>query len=1170
MIKKLLFAALSICLPSMLIADPIDYETAKKLALSCVSVGNEPTLVKKALRSEAKSRTLSEKVKSTSPYYIFSRGENKGFVIVSGDDCLPKILGYTENGNFDEKTLPPHLLNWLNHYGNLIEEAQFKGENVSRDTESRAPERNVLKANKVNVDPLVTAHWHQSGPYNNLCPFLKGTANRAVTGCVATAGAQIIYYYRKDNPSTLLATTPTYTYGDAPVTVSYPAGTPMKWDLMLDSYNGSRPAEYDDAVATFNAALGAATWLTYGSSTAGQISDLVNTFNSYFRASSVCLYKDGQSQSTWENLIYNELISQRPIVYSGVHPSSGGHAVVLDGYQASTNLYHFNFGWGGQGDGWYTVDDETGMNGFVSYQGMVYKIMPKKKNVSVEMDSPKSFYVNRTNEVKLRVENNGTLAFSGVYLFMNTNGKKPTSLSSAKDKDEETIFVPNGESVDVVLNCKPVLDKTCYIWVTDDNLNVFAVDTVETEIPKSKLTLQSMELMSSSDVENHGGKDYEVVYNSSKVTCDIEMSNNGDVDYEGSPRLAIYSSADGGNTFEYVGYKTGKLIVGAGESAKFSVNVANTSSCPIEVGKLYYGVMVNPIPSVQTEDTLAYANNDTIVRFTLKENDLVVDSYQNGCLKMKGTWDYNEFISISNKVAYKSATSFDLTEVERIGNIPVFEENPNALFYVSADELPKGKNVVNIDNSQCAELELIAGYDFVPKSNMKVENFSINIAQIPNRWYLFTSPCDLPVAPGMIARQIDKHTTILGINGKTTNVEMMAAGKTYLLITSSDRRQVLTAKNVEIVESPTENVDPSVIGTYVNSVTPAGALLVDEAGEYFEIVEEGTNYEAFRGCFVDEKVTRNFKTHSSLTLDPKYILLGQSIQTSYDVLEQYSEIVTTDACKELYDSIMTAEEVFSEMSITKANDVGKYADSLLAWTEDYKKKLDTNGAETEIDVTSFIVNPSFETGNLNGWTADNKTVAQVRSASNLYYKGVGSDGDYLLCNLQTSDSTGVSISQTITGLVPGTYRLSAMLGTDYGKTVTMFAGDKKVSVGAHDFGLFYLNKAVIDNIEVGDDGKLLIGVEAGDWYKADDFRLVCVKLADDNISDAIVGVTNEQDGLSISSNDDNITISTLAGTHVAIYSITGVKVWSGHVYGTEVLQMPSGIYLVNGKKVVVR
>ena len=80
----------------------------------------------------------------------------------------------------------------------MIEEAQFKGENVSRDTESRAPERNVLKANKVNVDPLVTAHWHQSGPYNNLCPFLKGTTNRAVTGCVATAGAQIIYYYRKD------------------------------------------------------------------------------------------------------------------------------------------------------------------------------------------------------------------------------------------------------------------------------------------------------------------------------------------------------------------------------------------------------------------------------------------------------------------------------------------------------------------------------------------------------------------------------------------------------------------------------------------------------------------------------------------------------------------------------------------------------------------------------------------------------------------------------------------------------------------------------------------------------------------------------------------------------------------------------------------------------------
>ena len=309
---------MSLCISATMIAGPIDLEKAKSLAASFMPVSTDPVLVKTAVRNEAKSRTLDEKTKSAAPYYIFSRGENQGFVIVSGDDCLPEILGYTESGNFDEELLPPHLLGWLDHYANLIEEAQANGVNTPNEARTRSSiEPNVRTADaRVNIDPLVTAHWHQSGPYNNRCPYLTGTTNRAVTGCVATAAAQVIYYWRKDNPATLLATTPTYGYGDAPVTVSYPKGTPMKWELMLDNYNGSRPAEYDDAVATFNAAVGAGTWLTYGSSTSGQISDLVNTFNSYFRMSSTCLYKDGQSQTAWENLIYTELIAGRPIVYN--------------------------------------------------------------------------------------------------------------------------------------------------------------------------------------------------------------------------------------------------------------------------------------------------------------------------------------------------------------------------------------------------------------------------------------------------------------------------------------------------------------------------------------------------------------------------------------------------------------------------------------------------------------------------------------------------------------------------------------------------------------------------------------------------------------------------------------------------------------------------------------
>ena len=239
--KKFLLGFMSALVSATMMADPIDMEKAKSLAISLMPTNAEPVLVKTAVRNEAKSRTLDESVKATAPYYIFSRGENQGFVIVSGDDCLPEILGYTESGDFDEESLPPHLLNWLNHYATLIEDAQAQGANTPNEARTRATiEPTVRTATKVNIDPLVTAHWNQGWPYNNRCPFLKGTTNRSITGCVATAASQVVYYWRKDNPSTLLATTPTYGYGDAPVTESYPAGTPMKWDRPLQRLPPSR------------------------------------------------------------------------------------------------------------------------------------------------------------------------------------------------------------------------------------------------------------------------------------------------------------------------------------------------------------------------------------------------------------------------------------------------------------------------------------------------------------------------------------------------------------------------------------------------------------------------------------------------------------------------------------------------------------------------------------------------------------------------------------------------------------------------------------------------------------------------------------------------------------------------------------------------------------------
>ena len=103
-----LFTSLALTLAAATaVANPVDEQKARQIALDFLPSSQSMTLVAQAQRNLAKSIGLSKEVASTSPYYIYSRGEGQGFVIVAGDDCLPSILGYTESGDFDDSNLPP-------------------------------------------------------------------------------------------------------------------------------------------------------------------------------------------------------------------------------------------------------------------------------------------------------------------------------------------------------------------------------------------------------------------------------------------------------------------------------------------------------------------------------------------------------------------------------------------------------------------------------------------------------------------------------------------------------------------------------------------------------------------------------------------------------------------------------------------------------------------------------------------------------------------------------------------------------------------------------------------------------------------------------------------------------------------------------------------------------
>jgi len=926
-------------------ADPIDAVRAKQIAEAFQLPGHDLTLVKRATRNAAKARKLSARVAATSPYYIYSRGEGQGFVIVAGDDCMPQILGYTDAGDFDEATVPPALQDMLTVWTQQVEDAQIAGTNQP----VMEAKRRAASSGRTSIAPLMTSHWHQNSPYNDQCPFLTGTTNRAVTGCVATAASQILYYWRKDLPSTLQATTPTYGYGDAPVTESVPKGTEMRWDLMRDSYSGGESTASRAAVAEFVFATGAATWLTYGSSTSGNIEKIPNTFSGYFgmRGGAV-YYRDSYTQEYWVQLLYKELQAGRPVMYTGVHSESGGHAVVVHGYQATNDLFYFNFGWGaGNGyDGYYTVDTETGMNGFNGYQSALIGAYPRKWNMTAKINAPNKVYAQRTNTFEVVVENASTLPQSGFYLFAATNKNNPSSLTSAKSSETETV-IAQGKSATFELTCKPTNTKPWYITVTDADLNVLNQIEVVPEVASAELAMHSIVANGSADVEEIDGISYAKFYNN-RAMVTVNVANEGAIDYEGTAKINILVYDEVLGEWVLNGTKSlSNTVIPAHENRDLVFNVSNVSTCPIAAGKRYCAEINSPWKSLVASDSIdtSKAISQKAYFVVTGESDFAINTFEDGILSFTGHWDRYAFETFVKRAAYNSAIAYDLTQVEALSDDidNTMLPSQNALIYVAGQQIFQSPNVVN-ENGVCGNLQLDADYDFQPKAAFSAQQGSLTIGSEIARWYLLTTPFEASVPDGIIARRIDSHKSTGITVSSVTDVDTLEVGHTYLVMSSAYRNRQLTAINegtsVSVLAAPLENADTAVVGIFTSTTIPVGAqLLNDDELQKFVPITEATVVEGLRGYFYDSKLKKQFRAYPSLSLDPAYVTLAKTIQQAYDLLDEYRDSVTINSYNAYADSIHAAEYEFSHRAtttLTTAKLITNYAAHLIELAEDYK------------------------------------------------------------------------------------------------------------------------------------------------------------------------------------------------------------------------------------------
>lgn len=267
-------------------------------------------------------------------FYVVGNNSGNGYVIVSADDRLPEIIGYSDSGNFTLETLPPNMKWWLEEYKHQIESFLSSPEKF----------RSSMPADKPAISPLITTRWNQNDPYNLLCPVDQNTGQTSVTGCVATAMAQVMKYY--SHPPKAVGSREGFSF----------EGTTFDWGSMLDVYTSTATDTQKKAVATLMINCGMSVDMNYASSASGtQTFKVGNALTEYFGYDNSIRYnlRDYCSEEEWENLIYADLAEGHVVLYHGRTPT-GGHAFVCDGY-GGNGFYHFNWGWGGSQDGYFRL-----------------------------------------------------------------------------------------------------------------------------------------------------------------------------------------------------------------------------------------------------------------------------------------------------------------------------------------------------------------------------------------------------------------------------------------------------------------------------------------------------------------------------------------------------------------------------------------------------------------------------------------------------------------------------------------------------------------------------------------------------------------------------------------------------------------------------------------------
>ena len=331
---SLILLAMALPLSAQQVSKEQAFEKAKAFLGKTDNIGT-------AQRRTPRKAPVLQLASSGDKIFIFNDDANGGYVIVSGDERMPEVLGYSSTGHIDPDHIPCNLQMILDDCERKVDELRANpraGKIVSHKVAQQTP-----------IAPLLGATaWDQNWPYNVMCPMMDG--QHCLTGCVATATAQVMYYHKwpakgKGSHS--------YEWNGQTLSADFSQST-YKWSKMTPTYQWDSSEESINAVALLMRDVGYACNMDYsinGSGATGEGEALITYFD--YDASMGRLERSCCDEETWTNFIIDELSHSRPLLYEG-GSEIGAHAMVIDGIDSNGN-FHFNFGGGGDTNGYFSM-----------------------------------------------------------------------------------------------------------------------------------------------------------------------------------------------------------------------------------------------------------------------------------------------------------------------------------------------------------------------------------------------------------------------------------------------------------------------------------------------------------------------------------------------------------------------------------------------------------------------------------------------------------------------------------------------------------------------------------------------------------------------------------------------------------------------------------------------